>query len=75
MRMQKLPGTELTPSVICLGTSNFGETVSQENAFELMDRFWIEEAIFSIRPKCTPIGCQASEAAVKTHRAMVEAAQ
>ncbi|MFC5451117.1 aldo/keto reductase [Paenibacillus aestuarii] len=39
MRNRNIPGTELTPSVICLGTSNFGETVSKETSFELMDRF------------------------------------
>ncbi|MDU0199489.1 MULTISPECIES: aldo/keto reductase [Paenibacillus] len=39
MRNQQIPGTELTPSVICLGTSNFGESVSREHAFEMMDRF------------------------------------
>lgn len=39
MRNRNIPGTELTPSVICLGTSNFGEAVSRETSFELMDRF------------------------------------
>jgi aryl-alcohol dehydrogenase-like predicted oxidoreductase len=39
MRNRNIPGTELTPSVICLGTSNFGEAVSRETSFELMDRY------------------------------------
>ncbi|OCT11450.1 hypothetical protein A8709_07210 [Paenibacillus pectinilyticus] len=39
MRYRNIPGTELTPSVICLGTSNLGETVSRDTSFELMDRF------------------------------------
>lgn len=39
MRYKNIPGTELTPSVICLGTSNFGEAVSHDISIELMDRF------------------------------------
>ncbi|CAN7634046.1 aldo/keto reductase [Paenibacillus sp. LjRoot56] len=39
MRYRSIPGTALTPSVICLGTSNFGEAVSRDTSIELMDRF------------------------------------
>lgn len=39
MRYRNIPGTELSPSVICLGTSHFGDTVSQEASFELLDHF------------------------------------
>lgn len=39
MKTRQIPGTELSPSVICLGTSSFGETVSREDSFALMDRF------------------------------------
>ncbi|TVY11813.1 aldo/keto reductase [Paenibacillus cremeus] len=39
MRKRSIPGTALTPSVICLGSSHFGDTISRELAFELMDRF------------------------------------
>lgn len=39
MRTRTIPGTDLSPSVICLGTSGFGESVSREQSFELMDRY------------------------------------
>ncbi|MCY9668109.1 aldo/keto reductase [Paenibacillus alginolyticus] len=39
MRSRSIPSTELSPSVICLGTSHFGDTISRETSFELMDHF------------------------------------
>ncbi|WP_282940772.1 aldo/keto reductase [Paenibacillus sp. RC67] len=39
MKVRHLPGTELFPSVICLGTSSFGETITRDGSFALMDRF------------------------------------
>ncbi|ULL18780.1 aldo/keto reductase [Paenibacillus sp. H1-7] len=39
MKSRTITGTDLSPSVICLGTANFGETVSRELSFELMDRY------------------------------------
>lgn len=39
MRYIILPNTNLTTSTICLGTSNFGATIPQADAFALMDAF------------------------------------
>lgn len=39
MKYLTLPKTTLTASAICLGTSNFGATTSQTDAFALMDAF------------------------------------
>jgi aryl-alcohol dehydrogenase-like predicted oxidoreductase len=39
LRTGNIPGTDLTPSVLCLGTSHFGDTVSREMSFGLLDRF------------------------------------
>ncbi|UQZ81152.1 General stress protein 69 [Paenibacillus konkukensis] len=39
MRIKRIPNTELSPSVLCLGTSHFGDTVDRDTSFELMDRF------------------------------------
>ncbi|MCE7980223.1 MAG: aldo/keto reductase [Caldilinea sp. CFX5] len=39
MRYITLPNTNLTASSICLGTSNFGATIPQADAFALMDAF------------------------------------
>ena len=37
--MKTLPNTDLTVSAICLGTSNLGTTVSEADAFALLDAF------------------------------------
>ena len=39
MRMTPLPQTDLAPSAICLGTSNFGNGIAPENAYSLMDAY------------------------------------
>jgi aryl-alcohol dehydrogenase-like predicted oxidoreductase len=39
MKTRNIPGTDMMPSVICLGTSHFGDTVSRETSFAIMDRF------------------------------------
>jgi len=39
MRFTSLPGTEFTPSVICLGTGGYGSSVSQDDAFRMLDLF------------------------------------
>ncbi|GAA4856487.1 aldo/keto reductase [Paenibacillus vulneris] len=39
MKTRQIPGTALFPSVICLGTSGFGESITLEESFALMDRF------------------------------------
>jgi aryl-alcohol dehydrogenase-like predicted oxidoreductase len=40
MRYRSIPGTSLTPSVICLGTSAFGSGIPEGDAFRLMDLFY-----------------------------------
>ncbi|NHN33632.1 aldo/keto reductase [Paenibacillus agricola] len=40
MRYQSIPGTNLTPSVICLGTSSLGSILQEAEAFRLMDLFY-----------------------------------
>lgn len=39
MNKKQLGGTDLMVSAVCLGTANFGEKLSQQQAFELMDAF------------------------------------
>jgi aryl-alcohol dehydrogenase-like predicted oxidoreductase len=39
MNTISIPKTDLTPSQLCLGTSNFGATIPQPDAFALMDAF------------------------------------
>jgi aryl-alcohol dehydrogenase-like predicted oxidoreductase len=39
MEYVRLPGSELNPSAICLGTSMLGSAVGREDAFRLLDRF------------------------------------
>ncbi|WP_051620248.1 aldo/keto reductase [Paenibacillus sp. UNC451MF] len=39
MKTRNIPDTELSPSVICLGTSSFGETINHQDSYALMDRF------------------------------------
>lgn len=39
MRYIHLPGTELKPSAICLGTANLGWTTSEQESFRLLDAF------------------------------------
>jgi aryl-alcohol dehydrogenase-like predicted oxidoreductase len=39
MRFTSLPSTEFAPSVICLGTGGFGSTISQDEAFRMLDLF------------------------------------
>ncbi|WP_274651072.1 aldo/keto reductase [Paenibacillus humicola] len=39
MKTKPIPGTELVPSVICLGTSKYGDTIDKRTAYEIMDRF------------------------------------
>jgi aryl-alcohol dehydrogenase-like predicted oxidoreductase len=40
MRYQTIPGTELNPSVICLGALPFGVSLSEQTSFELLDRYF-----------------------------------
>lgn len=39
MRMTQIPQTDLAPSAICLGTSNFGNGIAPENAYNLLDAY------------------------------------
>lgn len=39
MNYKKLQGTDLTLSSLCLGTVNFGEKLTKEQSFELLDMF------------------------------------
>lgn len=39
MKTIPIPNTDLTPSALCLGTSNFGATIPQADAFTLLDAF------------------------------------
>lgn len=39
MNKLSIPNTDLTPSQLCLGASNFGATIPQADAFALMDAF------------------------------------
>ncbi|HRW07614.1 MAG TPA: aldo/keto reductase [Caldilineaceae bacterium] len=39
MKLTAIPQTDLTPSAICLGTSNFGAAIPQADAFTLLDAF------------------------------------
>ena len=39
MKTIPIPNTNLTPSALCLGTSNFGATIAQADAFTLLDAF------------------------------------
>ncbi len=39
MNKISIPNTDLTPSQLCLGTSNFGATIPPADAFALMDAF------------------------------------
>lgn len=39
MQFTPIPNTDLTPSVLCLGTGNFGATIAQADAFTLLDTF------------------------------------
>lgn len=39
MRTVLIPGTDLEPSAICLGSSNFGNGIARADAFRLMDRY------------------------------------
>ena len=39
MKTIPIPNTNLTPSALCLGSSNFGATISQADAFTLLDAF------------------------------------
>lgn len=40
MRRKRLPNTHLEPSVICLGTANFGAQIDERQAFALLDRYF-----------------------------------
>ena len=39
MKYVNITNTELTVSVVCLGSSHFGSLISEETAFEILDRF------------------------------------
>lgn len=39
MRTVTLPGTDLTPSALCLGTNRFGTVIARDDAFALLDAF------------------------------------
>ncbi len=39
MHYTTIPNTDLRPSAICLGTSNFGAAIAQDDAFQLLDTF------------------------------------
>lgn len=39
MRRQRLAGTELEPSVLCLGTGSFGSAIPRDTAFAILDAF------------------------------------
>ena len=39
MTKVNLPGTDLNVSTLCLGTGNFGTSISREYAFDMLDRF------------------------------------
>lgn len=39
MRYTSLPTTDFAPSVICLGTGGFGSSITQEDAFRMLDLF------------------------------------
>jgi aryl-alcohol dehydrogenase-like predicted oxidoreductase len=39
MNAQLLPNSSLSPSVLCLGTADFGAKIPRENAFALLDAF------------------------------------
>lgn len=39
MKTQTLPNTTLEPSVLCLGTANFGAKITRDDAFTLLDAF------------------------------------
>jgi len=39
MRYANIPHTELTPSVICLGTGSMGATIDRETSFKLLDAY------------------------------------
>ena len=40
MRTAKIPNTELSPSVLCLGTVNLGATIDRETSFTILDAFF-----------------------------------
>lgn len=46
MRYAQIQGTDLRPSVICLGAGSFGISVAQDASFELMDQFVAEGGTF-----------------------------
>ena len=39
MRYRQIPGTELNPSVIVLGTASFGSSISREDSWRMLDAF------------------------------------
>jgi len=39
MKLTPIPNTDLSPSAICLGTSNFGAAISRADAFTLLDAY------------------------------------
>jgi aryl-alcohol dehydrogenase-like predicted oxidoreductase len=39
MRIIQIPGTDLKPSALCLGTGGLGSAVDREHSFELLDAF------------------------------------
>ena len=39
MRITPIPGTDLKPSAICLGTGGMGSTIDRDNSFAMLDAF------------------------------------
>ena len=40
MKYRRIPHTQLSPSLICLGTASFGTDLDEVSAFELLDMFF-----------------------------------
>lgn len=46
MRTKTIPNTQLTPSVLCLGTSDLGSTIDRETSFSMLDAFYAAGGTF-----------------------------
>lgn len=40
MNYTPIPGTELKPATICLGSTSIGSTIDQDGSFRLLDAYW-----------------------------------
>jgi len=54
MKMNKLGGTGITVSDLCLGTMTYGTQTAQDDASLKWTWPWRPELTFLIPPKCTP---------------------